>query len=376
MPKTEKSRQSAAGYAQILNEVRERILSGELVAGDRLPSEQQIAREYQTSRGIVRHALNLLTNEGLLERVQGSGTFVRQSPLVSPSPSEQKSIGVILCESNDELNMRILRGVEQAAKPRGYQVSFVYSEENAQEFAQDIARLQTCTSGLVIFPISNESHNEAVAQLQRDGFPFVLVDRYISDLDCDYVVSDNLAGGYRATEHLLILGHTRIGFVYSPVGELLTTSVRDRCQGYRKALLEYGLPYDESLVYEVSINKKPGKSMLTYDELIVRPDRPNAFFAAYDAMALVLLRTAQRHSLHVPEDIALVGFDDMSFSALLDTPLTTVAQQSTEMGLRAGTLLINRIEHQVSGPPQHISLPTNLIIRHSCGARLRVSTSH
>jgi|SRR5579859_5097769 len=114
---------------------------------------------------------------------------------------------------------------------------------------------------------------------------------------------------------------------------------------------------------------------VTYDDLVTHPDRPEAFFAANDAIAIEILRAAQRHSLRVPEDIAMVGFDNMSYSALLSTPMTTVAQQSTEMGIRAGTLLINRIERQVSGAPKHIELPTSLIIRQSCGARLRISNS-
>ncbi len=374
MQNAEKGTQSKGLYTQILHETRERILSGELEAGDRLPSEWQIAQQYQTTRAIVRHALNILVEEGLLERVQGSGTFVSRLSSASirqGGPLQQKSIGVILSEANDELNMRILRGVEQAARPRGYQLSFTYIEENAQEFAQSVARLRTNTSGLVIFPISNESYNDTVAQLQHDNFPFVLVDRYISDLDCDYVASDNLSGGYRATEHLLILGHTRIGFVYSPVGELLTSTVRDRWEGYRRALREYNQPYDEALIYKVSVQKR-GDAIMTYDDLIAMPNRPAAFFATNDAIALALLRAAQRCSLNVPGDIGLVGFDDLSFASYLDVPLTTVAQQHSEMGLRAGILLIDRIERQLGATPRHVELPTNLIIRQSCGARLRI----
>src|SRR5207302_7667429 len=119
-------------------------------------------------------------------------------------------------------------GVEQVAKPRGYQISFAFAEESAEALSADITRLRTNTAGLIIFPISNMAHDSAIAQLAEDRFPFVLVDRYIPSLDCDYVVSDNRGGGYSATEHLLILGHRRIGFVYSRQGGLLTTSVRDR----------------------------------------------------------------------------------------------------------------------------------------------------
>ena len=376
--KPEKSLRSktTALYSQILNEIRERILSGDLAAGERLPPELELAQQHRASRGTVRQALSLLVNEGLLERVQGSGTFVRQLPLsrdrVLPS-SGQKSIGVILSESSDELNMSILRGIEQSAKPRGYQLSFAYAEEDKLVLAQDIARLRANTAGLVIFPISDMSYDDTIAQLKEDRFPFVLVDRYLPDLDCDYVVSDNLGGGYRATEHLLILGHTRIGFAYSQSGGLLTTSVRDRYEGYRKALLEYNLPYDESLIYH-KVSSKRHAGSLTCDDIILSPARPSAIFAVNDWLALALLQAAQRHSVLVPEDLALVGFDDLSFAAHLSCPLTTLAQQSSEMGMRAGTLLINRIEQQISGVPKHIELPTNLIIRQSCGARLRVSS--
>ncbi len=373
MQKFDKGLPAKALYSRLLSEIRERILSGELAAGTRLPTEFEIAQQYNISRGTVRQALSLLVNEGLLERIQGSGTFVRQRPQPSEPPASAgapKSIGVILSQAGDELSMRILLGVEQAAKPRGYQISFAYAEEDAQEMAQDIARLKASTAGLVIFPISDMPHDASIAQLKDENFPFVLVDRYISGLDCDYVVSDNLGGGYRATEHLLILGHARIGFAYSQAGGLLTTSVRDRYEGYRKALREYNRPYDESLIYHnlPNADEEPER----FDQLVTSPDRPDAIFVVNDGTALGIFQAAQRNGVRVPEDLALVGFDDVSYAAHLSVPLTTVGQQRTEMGLRAGNLLINRIESQVSGAPKHIELPTTLIVRQSCGARQRV----
>jgi DNA-binding LacI/PurR family transcriptional regulator len=378
--KSENDPQSRVLYAQICQEFRERILSGDLKAGDRLLPELRIAQQYNTSRGTVRQALTALVNEGLLDRVQGSGTFVRQSNLTtqktalsSTGPAVTKSIGVILSEASDELNMSILRGVEQATRPCGYQLSFAYAEESTQAMALDIARLKANTAGVIIFPLSNVSYDAAIADLQQEGFPFVLVDRYLSDLDSDHVTSDNLGGGYRATEHLLILGHRRIGFAYGSIGNLLTTSVRDRWEGYRKALHEYHQSYNEALVYNLYLDKKPNESAMSYDEVITSPDRPSAFFAVNGSISLELIRAAQRHGVRIPEDLALVGFDDLHYMTHMSVPLTTIAQQSTEMGMHAGTLLINRIERQISGPPKHIKLPTNLIIRQSCGARLRIA---
>jgi DNA-binding LacI/PurR family transcriptional regulator len=375
--KPEKGHRSSALYSQLLNDIRERILAGDLAAGERLPTELEMAQQHHISRGTVRQALNILVNEGLLKRIQGSGTFVRQSPFAREhtiASAAQKSIGIILNGSGDELSMSILRGIEQAAKPRGYHLSFAHAEEDTQILAQDIARLKATTVGLVISPVSERSYDETIAQLKNERFPFVLVDHYLPDLNCDYAASDNLGGGYRATEHLLILGHTRVGFAYAPGGSLLTTSVRDRWEGYRKALLEYNLPYDESLIYHKVTNERAAEH-ISYDDIILSSKRPSAIFAATDVIALGFLQAAQRHGLHIPEDLALVGFDDLSFAAHVSCPLTTVAQQGTEIGIRAGTLLINRIEHQISDTSKHIELPTNLIIRQSCGARLRVSNA-
>jgi GntR family transcriptional regulator of arabinose operon len=363
-------------YTHLIGYFRQRILDGSLAPGAQLPTEFEIAQEHQISRGTVRQAMHALVHEGLIERVQGRGTFVRRLPLMrAPSAPQaaERRIGLVLHYMDGPLDLDILIGVEHAAKSRGYQISFSYAEESLTQQDRDIARLrEDRVAGLIIFPVSDIRHDEAIDQLQADGVPLVLVDRYLPDLDCDYVVADNVSGGYRATEHLIILGHTRIGFVYSSKGSLLTTSVRDRFQGYRRALREYGCPVDETLVYQQQAALPAGGD--AYGDLLARPDRPSAVFAVNDAIAVELLRVAQRRGLRVPEDLALVGFDDLTFAAHLSPPLTTVAQPRMDLGLRAGNLLINRIEGQ-TGPPRHIELPTSLIVRESCGARLRVRAS-
>lgn len=375
MREAENDSQAKTLSSRLLLEFRERILSGELAEGTRLPPELEIARTHGVSRGTVRQVLGTLVNEGLLERIRGSGTFVRHAAppsTIQESKSQpyhhlHKSVGLILSQASDELNMGILVGVEQAIKPRGYQLSFAYAEDDPAHLAMEIERLQTTTDGLVIFPVGGAHHNRPILQqLREKGVPFVLVDRYVSGVDCDYVTSDNLGGGYRATEHLLILGYSRIAFVTEE--GLDVASVQERWLGYRKALQEYQQPFDESLTYV-----PPPERHHFYDSLVTGPNRPDAIFAVNDSIALEIMRTAQRHGLRVPEDVAVVGFDNRSFAALLSTPLTTVAQQYEEMGNRAGTLLINRIEGLVAGAPKHIELPVNLVIRQSCGARLRVS---
>jgi GntR family transcriptional regulator, arabinose operon transcriptional repressor len=361
-------------HTQLMTYYRERILDGRLSAGTRLPTDEELAALYQISRDTVRQALALLANEGLIERVQGRGTFVIQprsngSPVTQP---KQKQIGLVLNRTlRTHLTMNLLVGVEQAAKSHGYNVSFTYAEGEQDQQARDIARLQANhVLGMIIWAMGDTTHDNSIQQLQTDQFPLILIDRYFPGLAIDYVGSDNIGGGYRATEHLLILGHRRIGFVFAQEETLQTTSVYERWQGYCKALQKYEVPYDETLVVP-DVRKLQSGAREGLVEFLQRPDRPSAIFAVNDYIALDVLQAARAIHLRIPEDLAIVGFDDQEFAAHVHPSLTTIKQQFIDIGLRAGTLLINRIEG-IAGPPKHIELPTSLIIRESCGAQLHV----
>jgi GntR family transcriptional regulator of arabinose operon len=361
-------------HTQLTNYYRERILDGRLTAGTRLPTDEELANEYQISRDAVRQALSLLVTEGLIERVQGRGTFVCQPPTNTNSQhvAAQKQIGLVLNRTSSTLpNMDILIGVEQVVKLQGYSVSFTYSDGNQEQQARDIARLRANhMAGLIVYPVGEASYDASIAQLQAARIPVVLIDRYLTELETDYVGIDNVGGGYRATEHLLILGHRRIGFMYSYHESLRTTSVYERWQGYCKALQKYGIPYDETLVVP-DCNPPQSNQQEGITAFLQRPDRPSAIFAVNDYVALGILQAA--HALHIPlpESLAVVGFDDNSFAAHLTPPLTTVAQPFMDIGMRAATLLLSRLEG-LDSPPKHIELPTNLIIRESCGAQQHI----
>lgn len=365
-------------HRQFTSDFRERILDGRLPVGTRLPTDNELAAEYQLSRDTIRQALALLADEGLIERVQGRGTFVCQPPTEDGgvrSVQAEKQIGLLLSmgyRQGGTFPQDILIGVEQAVKSHGYSIRLSYTEGDPAQQMREIARMSSNhVAGLIICPVASATDADVIERLQTTNIPLVFVDRYLSEVAVDYVGADNRAGGYRATEHLIILGHRRIGFIFLAEETLETTSsVRERWQGYCEALQKYGVPYDSSLVI-ADTDPKYASTLPGIHEFLQRPDRPGAIFAVNDLVALDVMQAAHVLGLRIPQDLALVGFDNELFAARITPPLTTIAQPFFDVGLRAGSLLVNRIEGNTSAP-KHIELPANLLIRESCGAQLHV----
>ena len=349
-------------YVQLVQQFRENILSGEWEPGTRLPSEIELARQHNISRGTVRRAMMELVNAQLIERVPGKGTYV-----VEPKVTAQALIGVVLPYNHDTLALDMLKGVEQAVKLRGYFTIYSGTNDNPHIEAQDVqAMRERGVAGLVIFPPSDVTTDPTILQMHNEGFPFVLIDRYLIDVSTSYVVADNETGGYLATRHLIDLGHTRIGFA-TPASQK-TTSVRDRFHGYRRALTEAGVAYDDDLHYQY------GSLMQTdYDDAplvsyLTHPRRPSAIFAMTDLLALRLLDVARRHHIDVPGDLSIIGFDDLPQASVAAVPLTTIAQFGVEIGRRAGAILINCINQNTTSV-QQITIPVQLKLRQSTAER-------
>ncbi len=355
-------------YHQLAGVLRDQILNGTLEPGAKLPPELELTEKYQLSRGTVRQAILLLVTEGLVERIQGKGTFVRQ---LKKGNGNGGVIGITLPYAHDALAIDILLGAESAAKSRGYSLLFSYTDENLQQEAVDIQRMRAENAkGLIIFPCTNVTYDEAIWQLRKEGFPFVLVDRYFPNLPSDYVGVDNLGGAYRVTQHLIHLGHQSIAFIGA--SDTQTTSVKDRFQGYKRALADHGLSFQES--WHCSYVGAAANESIALNEIgtyLSRPDTPRAIVAVNDYTAIKVVKVARSLGLRIPEDAAIVGFDDIEQASQIETPLTTVAQPRYEIGVRAAHLLIDRLKGVKTSLSQLI-LPTSLVIRESCGARMRL----
>jgi DNA-binding LacI/PurR family transcriptional regulator len=217
-------------------------------------------------------------------------------------------------------------------------------------------------AGLIISPTSI---NEDFAQLKRLGIPVILLDRQTDKLQTDAVVVDNVAGAFAAVHHLIDLGYDRIGIIG---GTPHLTTGRQRTEGYRKALTTAGLKIDEKLIKTGDFKTDSGYRLA--NEFIASSSPPRAIFVANNLMTLGALRAIREQGVQVPQDIALVGFDDMPWSSELCPPLTAVSQPTYELGQETVHLLLRRLADP-NAPIRTMTLQPRLVIRESCGAWLR-----
>ena len=368
-------------YAQVEALIREEIEREGLKPGARLPTEAELCERFAVSRSTIRQALNRLEVAGLITRTRGKGTFVHNLAVVSASESvpsinrkenspfaSHKVLGLVFCARSDTLQMNILLGAERAAKSRGYALMFGYSGENRDTEAQEVERLlRIGVDGVIVMPVSNMPTTPGVQMLMNHKMPFVLVDRYLSDLDTSYVVSDGFDGMYRVTEHLLILGYESFEFITAGLEELTTTSVNERYQGYCKALEDYGRATEIKPLVPMHVEDKVevGRFLSQHPSA---SDMPLAIVAVHDAIAISFMRTAAGLGLTPPTDFAIVGFDNLPVSSHMPVPLTTVSQPRYDLGFKSAHLLIDKIEG-VASMDEKVVLPVSLMVRDSCGSR-------
>jgi DNA-binding LacI/PurR family transcriptional regulator len=368
---------------QLLNQVRHLILSNQWRPGSRIPSETELQRRLNISRGTIRQALSEAEAEGLIERVAGKGTFVTLS---SSAVESNRLIGYITSSLSNHFQSQLLNGAESAARAKGYRLLFCNSGQDINEENKLIAQLiDDRVRGILIWPVPGDDSSRQLFVLARHKLiPIVLMDRTFQDLTlcCDCVTSVNYTGGYQATKHLVTLGHQRIVFLSPPILDLLP--IAERLRGYRAALQEAGIaPSEPWLVGITGQELRCSYTLRTYTAIagpeiaqiiqhLAKPGCPTAIFAINDSLAMLALKAAEQLNLYVPEDLSIVGFDnDLEIATNLAVPLTTIAQDTFAMGKRAAKLLIKRIEGY-NGPVYREHIPVTLITRTSTAPVFKV----
>jgi len=357
-------------YLQLEAIIRDGIETGTWKAGDMLPAEEEFCRKYDIGQITVKRALRDLTKEGLLSRIKGKGTFVKLNGI--PVVSRGQRISLIVPDIQDIFISEVYQGIEEIAVAKGYQVATYSSGRLIEKENRNIEALgENNEKGAIIFPYWGRFNAGRILELKRKDFPFVLIDRYFPEVQTNTVTVDNIGGASAAVAHLIELGHRRIGHV----GGVSCTSNEDRLEGYRRALGEAGISYDADMVRRITATDMDGSIRFEPDdiggykqmrELLSMPESPTAVFTGNDYIALGAIKAVREAGLKIPDDVAVVGFDDLKFSASLEVPLTTVRQPKYEIGKTAACILMEKIEGR-DAEMRRVVLPTSLVVRESCG---------
>jgi len=212
---------------------------------------------------------------------------------------------------------------------------------------------------MLLAPVGG-GENPAIRKLARQGVPFVFVDRRAAGIEADAVLSDNVGGAYLATRHLIERGHKRIGIVLGIPG---ATTTEERFSGYRKALEEVGIPLSEELVVYGGYRVEGGREATA--RLLALDPPPSAIFSTNNLMTVGVLQELFARGVRIPDQVAVVGFDDLEWAEMASPPLTAVAQRPHEIGHRAVRLLLERLGAEESLPPREERVSVDLKVRGS-----------
>ncbi len=365
-------------YYQVMDALEEDIKKGKYTFSQALPSEHDLCKRYKISRITAIRALKELEKKGRIVRIHGKGSFLSQPPEEdfdrAAEPSERKSIVVILPFSpsmffSDQFYCKIWDGMEATTGKYGYDLSFFscnLSEQRGATFPAGIDRDKV--AGAVV--LLGEENLDILSSLVDWNLPFVVADYYLPFEGATCVVNDNFNGALDAVEYLISLGHTRIAHLTYPIPSV---SFSERQNGYQKAMEFAGLKKNIRVFCDEEFTHRLGeKSMFSCGEemmkkILASDDRPSAIFATNDMLAIGAMKAISEANLKIPEDISVVGFDGIELGCCVQPRLTTVEVFKTRMGKLIIDALIDilKVGNQRN---QKIIIPTELVIRESCGA--------
>ncbi len=277
--------------------------------------------------------------------------------LLIPNPIDQFFLNPFFTEC--------LRGITSVTEQEGYDV--LLSTSNGTGFTDEM-RLQHMigskrVDGIIL--LNSKMHDPLISILEENHVPCVLIGRPSTTTSISWVNNDNVKAAYDATKHLIEHGHTRIGFLSG--SQELVVSV-DRLSGYHAALRDRNLPFDPNLIVTAEFLEQGGYSGMM--RLLALPDRPTAIVASDDVLAFGAMRAAGELGYHIPDDLAIIGFNDMHLAKMANPPMTSMNVHIDELGKVAAEMLLDQITKANRGK-RTVIIQHNLVIRRSCGSQIQ-----
>lgn len=355
-------------YLQIKNFIKTMVENNEIQAGVMLPSESLFCEVLQVSRSPVRNALGELVDEGYLKRIQGKGTFVRESKYHSVHRSCDKVIGFVTPDMKTSFASKVVVGMEGVLSQKGYSLLFGISNHDDQQERDIINRfLNLGIAGLILLPSNKTNHLiEQIQQLDPAVTQLLIMDRRLSGGDFNYIGNDNLAGAYTCARHFQVRGYKNVAFCGV---NLHVSAVAERLSGFIQGAINNGLTLINHYFTDQSDRSESEDCYLPETFLqkinILRENAPVGILAENDEVAINLQKQLENAGLRIGVDFGLIGFINSEEGKHNQPALTSVSQNSLLLGQTAAEMMVKSINEKSKNKTIHI-LPTQLIIRESC----------
>ncbi len=327
---------------------------------------RDVARMAGSSKATVSraiHAPHLLrpeTRERIMQVIQRNG-YVYDAVAGDLSRKQTSVLGLVIPTIRSSIFAMSTIGLQEAAHAEGFAVLIANSGYDPAGQAEMVRLLQQRRVAGVILTGLEPTLKPVLQEMTDRGVPCVVTWQGTAEENVSSVGFDNFKAAYQATDYLLSLKHRRIGLICGPKKQV--GRVQQRHDGYQAALEARGIPFDPTLIVEREYSLMEGKEAMR--RLLTLPEPPTAVFAASDVLAMGALAGAREQGIRVPEDISVVGYDDIDFAAYCNPPLTTVRVPAYEMGRLAVKVLVSLIRGRETGPQRYL-LDTDLIVRGSC----------
>lgn len=351
-------------YFQLMEDLKEQIISGKIKAGEKLPSENELSQNYQVSRQTVRKALSILQNAGYIYAEHGRGTFCSE---LLRHTHNSKNIAVITTYLSDYIFPRVIQGIDSVLTAEGYSIILKNTRNSRSREAQYLEELlQKDIDGIIIEPSKSQifcRHMHLYRKLEEFQIPYVFIQGCFPQMrDKPHILMDDCKGGYMITHYLISLGHRKIAGVFKADD----MQGQNRHKGYAMALQEAGIMYDAEMVVWYHTEDRKIHPYESIKELAGQKQEMDAVVCYNDQTAVQVIRALKEEGLRIPEDVSVTGYDNSHIANQEGLQLTTIAHPQEKLGEMAAELLLELLHNGEQEKPQSVLIEPELIIGNSC----------
>lgn len=359
-------------YLKIADSLRSDITAGKFVVGEKIPSRQELIRQFRTTPVTLDRAIRVLMEEGLLYSENGRGTFVADCTRHVRSPNRLLTFAAIMPQRQSHNMMLMLSGISSGLNRLDCQLAYYEAAYQPDLEAEQIQRaLQHDVAGIILHPIRDAANLPLYRRVGEQGIPLVLMSLSFAGFDSDWVGVDNFGEAKKAVEHLIRLGHRRIAHL--TYRRDLVKPLIYRALGYEAALKVHDLPFDPALMVETNA---PAEGTAAIDRWLDMREPPTAIFAASDWWMMTTMTHLRARQVRMPEQVSVVGFVDGPELSPGFAPFpapTAVVQMSRSIGEKAAEIAVSKATGKIPFTERkEVVVPTEFHIGQTCRAMSKV----